>query len=265
MDSHEFKIFPIKPTKLLKFSKVDMVCVDFFLNWDITRQRRWRFLIFDSAEFALFPRGQTTRRFRWYQIVAILKGHFRECVRNGGLRRYDWATRLDINCRRGSILTQVFQWRRCICLWNCIRRAANIFFDVGVGKDSGMLLHSDWVIKVVTDPEIDNVFNDLLLSGSIRPRRESGRLLLMFLNTHTIYGHVIMLSWSIYFIYNVVLVKIVILLINRCLTCLKFITSLVIGYQVFITCNLWMGLIKTQGIDRLNDLEVIWACSRVSL
>ena len=150
-------------------------------------------------------------------------------------------------------MAQVFQWWRRINLRNRVSRTSHVLLNIRVGKDSGMLLHVDRVIKVVTDSEIDYVIDDLLLSGCIWSRRKTWRFLLMFLNTHTMYT---VMSWSIYFI-AVVVVKIIILLLNRCLTGLKFITSLIISNQVFIHCNLRMWLIETQSIDRLNDLKVI--------
>jgi len=53
MDSHELKIFSIYPAKLLEFSKVNMVCVDFLSDCAMAR---W-FLSSNGAEIALFPGG----------------------------------------------------------------------------------------------------------------------------------------------------------------------------------------------------------------
>ena len=50
MDSHEFEIFSIDPTKLLEFRKVNVVRVNLFLNYALTLC----FLVANRPKFALF-------------------------------------------------------------------------------------------------------------------------------------------------------------------------------------------------------------------
>lgn len=159
--------------------------------------------------------------------MTVLQGHLGKYVWNRRLWRYDWPTRLNINCWRGAILTQVLNRRR-IGLRYGISRTSDIFLYVGVRKHPRMLFPFNWrrrVFKIITNLKIDYIIDDLLLGEGIWTRRKSWcssrhwRFLIMFLHSHIINAHMVVLSRGL-LVHFISVVMILIVIAYRSLTSL---------------------------------------------